>query len=194
MPSVRILPINPANVKRVVRELPPGYEVAGIAGTSVPVASWGLGLGSLADPRQCATLADPTGLRDGSAQGVSGSGTGGIVYAVVAATSPGPLILDSALTEQCRQWFMSDGHTTASVELIDPPRIDGVETLGMLSTVTTSVEGSTEIDCRAYTFVAYLGDYYAFTTLVTDPGSTQPPLAADFSADLLVKLMSALRS
>jgi hypothetical protein len=51
-----------------------------------------------------------------------------------------------------------------------------------------------EIDSRTSTFTAYLGDYYVFTTLVIDPGASYPPLPQRFSADLLVKTVSALRS
>ena len=81
----------------------------------------------------------------------------------------------------------------ARVRLIDAPRIDGAETLGMATEITTSVEGGNEIDSRASTFTAYLGDYYAFTTLISDPGSPDPALTPQFAADLLVKSVSALR-
>jgi hypothetical protein len=42
--------------------------------------------------------------------------------------------------------------------------------------------------------MAYLGDYYAFTTLISDPGSPESPLTPQFAADLLVKTVSALRA
>jgi hypothetical protein len=38
-----------------------------------------------------------------------------------------------------------------------------------------------------------LGDYFAFTTLISDPGSPDPALTTEFAADLLVKTVSALR-
>ena len=144
-------------------------------------------------PPQCATLADPGNGRDQSAQGVSGSGTGGIVDAVVVSL-PGPVDLDHILVAACGQWSMTAGHTTVSVRLTDPPHIDGAETLGMVADIKTSVESGTEIDSRAYTFIAYLGNYYAFTTLTTDPGSALPALPPQFAADLLVKTVSTLRS
>jgi hypothetical protein len=64
----------------------------------------------------------------------------------------------------------------------------------MAADTTTSVEGGNEIVSRASTFTAYLGDYYAFTTLISDPGAAHPPLPPQFAADLLVKSVSALRS
>jgi hypothetical protein len=60
--------------------------------------------------------------------------------------------------------------------------------------IKSSVESGTEIDSRAYTFTAYLGGYYAFTTMTTDPGSALPALPPQFAADLLVKTVSTLRS
>lgn len=188
--------INPANVKRVVRELPPGYEAStGIPDAASPRVIWGLApgaSGSRARPPQCATLADPGNGRGRSAQGVTGSGSGGIVDAVVVAV-PGPVDLPGDVVAACGKWTMTAGHTTARVHLTDAPHIDGAQTVGMVADITSSVESGTEIDSRTYTFIAYLGDYYAFTTLTTDPGSVVPALPPQFAADLLVKTVSTLR-
>ncbi|ETB43949.1 hypothetical protein O974_17310, partial [Mycobacterium avium 11-0986] len=131
--------------------------------------------------------------RDQSAQGVSGSGSGGIVDAVVVAL-PEPVDFPRDLLGACQQWSEAAGHTTVRVRLTDGPHIDGVETLGMVADITSSVESGTEIDSRSYTFIAYLGDYYAFTTLTTDPGAAVPVLPPQFAADLLAKTVSTLRS
>ena len=193
--SAHATAVNPANIKRVGRELPSGYEVSsGIPSGASPRVIWGLAPDVVTKPPQCGTLADPGNGRDQSAQGVSGSGAGGIVDAVVVALTPGPAALDANLAASCGQWTMSDGHTTARIRLTAPPRIDGAETLGMVADVKTSVESGTEIDSRTYAFIAYLGDYYAFTTLTTDPGSVLPALPPQFAADLLVKTVSTLRS
>jgi hypothetical protein len=194
-PSAHATAVNPANIKRVGRELPPGYEVAtGIPSAASPRVIWGIGTGWTSKPPQCATLADPGNGREQSAQGVSGSGAGGIVDAVVVALQPGPVALDHDLVAACGQWTMADSHSTVSIRFSDPPHIDGAETLGMVADVRTSVESGTEVDSRTYTFTAYLGDCYAFTTLTTDPGSVLPALPPQFAADLLVKTVSTLRS
>ncbi len=193
-PATNNSAVNPANIKRVVRELPPNYEVTtGIPSGASPRVIWSLEADARAKPPQCATLADPGDGRDQSAQGFSGSGTGGIVDAVVV-TLPGRVDLDQGVVAACGRWTMSDGHTTASVRLIDAPRIDGAATVGMVADTKSSVESGTEIDSRAYTFTAYLGNYYAFATLTTDPGSALPALPPQFAADLLVKTVSTLRS
>ncbi|WP_375481738.1 DUF5642 family protein [uncultured Mycobacterium sp.] len=182
--------VNPANIKRVARELPSGYEVTGLAAAAAPTAVWGLGAEWTAHPAQCATLADPVRGRSQSGQGLSGSGSGGIVYAAVA---PAPASVDAAVMSQCRQWTMSTRHASATVRLVEPPHIDGIQTIGMASETTTSVEGGTEIASQAQTFAAYLGDFYAYTILITDPGSVHSPLPPQFVADLLVETVSALR-
>jgi len=63
----------------------------------------------------------------------------------------------------------------------------------MTAEIRTSVEGGNEIGSQASTFTAYLGDYYAVTTVVSDPGSPNAALTPQFAADLLVKTVSAVR-
>lgn len=193
-PAPRGTTVHPSNIKRVVRDLPPGYEVSGggIPSAASPQLIWGLGADAATKPPQCDALADPGAGRDQSAQGISGSGPGGIVDAVVVAV-PELVALHGNVVAVCGQWAMTAGHTTARVHLVDPPRIDGAETLGMVADLRSSVESGTQIDSRAYTFIAYLGDYYAFTTLTTDPGSALPALPQQFAADLLVHTVFTLR-
>ena len=171
--------------------MPSGYEVTSVSGVAAPATTWGLGSGWTADPAPCATLADPAGGHTESAQGVSGSGTGGIVYAIVAQLpAPRP---DPAVLAGCPGWTVINGRARSDVRLTDPPHIDGAETVAMASDTTTSAEGGRRIESHAETFIAYLGEYCAFTTLVTDPGSAHSPLPPQFAADLLVKTVSALR-
>ncbi|OBK16429.1 DUF5642 family protein [Mycobacterium asiaticum] len=184
--------VNPANIRRVGRDLPPGYEVTNVPRAATPRAIWGLGGTVAASPPKCMALADPTLGPAPVTQGVSGSGSGGIVDAVVVG-APAGLSLDRDLVTACQEWELSAGRTQVHVEHADAPHIDGAQTLGMVADIRAAVESGSEIDSRAYTFVAYLGDYYAFTALTTDPGSPLPPLPAQFAADLLVKTVSTLR-
>lgn len=186
--------VNPANIKRIVRDLPPGYEVStGIPSAASPRVIWSLGEDPHSKPTKCGALGDPGNGRDQSAQGVSGSGSGGIVNAVVVAL-PGPVDFPEDLLTACAHWSETAGKTVVHVHLTDAPHIDGVPTVGMVADVRSSVESGTEIDSRVYTFTAYLGNFYAFTTLTTDPGSALPVLPPQFAADLLAKTVSTLRS
>jgi hypothetical protein len=186
--------VNPGNIRRVRRDLPPGYEVSTVSGITAPQSIWGVGADGEAKPARCAALADPAGGHGQSAQGVSGSGSGGTLYAVVVAAPTGQVALDPSLLGPCRQWSMTGERASAHVHLVDPPHVEDAETLAMAAEITTAVEGGNEIDSRASTFTAYVGDYYVFTALVSDPGSPNQALAPQFAADLLAKTMSALRS
>lgn len=181
--------VNPARIERVRAELPSGYEVAALTGMAAPVAFWGLGPDWAADPPRCGALADPAAGAT-TTRGWSASGAGGIVYAMVAGSTA---TLDPSLIDDCGQWSVSAGHTSGAVTFVAAPAIDGSATVGLSTTTTTVVEGGTETHSHADTFTAYLGDYVAFVTVVSDPGSPNPPLGQGFAADLLVKTVSALR-
>lgn len=185
--------VDPSNIRRVRRELPPGYEAAPVKDMTAPPDIWGLGAFGVANPPRCAALADPAAGHGQRAEGISGSGTGGTVYAVIAAAPTGPVALDHSLVAQCRQWRMTGRRASARVRLVEAPHIDAAETVGMTAEIVTSVEGGNEIASQADTFTAYLGDYYAFTTLISDPGSPHASLTPQFAADLLVKTVSAVR-
>lgn len=185
--------VNPSNIRRLRGDLPPGYEVSDVSGPGSPIAIWGFAPDWTADPPQCAALANPVSADSVTTEGLSGSGTGGIIYAVVATTVWAPVTLDPIVVADCGQWTLASARTTATVGLVEAPRIDGVATVGMATAATTVVEGDTETDSQVRTFSAYLGDSLAFVAVVTDPGSPYPQLPPEFGADLLVKTVSALR-
>jgi hypothetical protein len=181
--------INPARIDRVRDDLPDGYEVADIAGPVRPAGLWGYGDQWSADPPRCGVLADAR-VDPASTKGWSGSGTGGIVYAVVAESTAA---LDPAVTAECRDWTLSGGRANGSVTRTAAPTIEGVETIAMATSTTIVVEGGTETHSHADTVTAYLNDHVAFVTVVTDPGSPNPQLGADFANALIVKTVAALR-
>jgi hypothetical protein len=186
------LRVTPSSIHRLRGAFPPGYEVTDAAGSASPVGYWGFGAEWAAEPPQCGALAKPV-ANSAVPEGLSGSGPGGIVYAIVAASPSGPLTLDPGLVAECGQWSMTAGRATATVDLIEAPTIDGIATLGMATATRTIVEGGTETDSQAHTFTAYLGDYLAFVAVITDPGSPHPPLPPEFAATLFVKAVATLR-
>lgn len=181
--------VNPARIDEVRTALPSGYEVAALPPEATPVQFWGLGPSWAADPPRCGALADPAAGAK-TMRGWSASGAGGIVYAVVAGSKA---TLDPWQTDECRQWAVSAGRTSGTVTAVAAPTIDGAATVGLSTTTTTAVEGGTETRSHDDTFTAYLGNYVAFVTVVSDPGSPNPPLGQEFAAELLVKTVSAIR-
>lgn len=193
-PSVRapestVVTVDPNRVKRVRADLPPGYEVGDALGVASPAELWGFRAGWTAEPAPCAQLVDPAA--GAPAQGLSGSGDGGLLYVVVATAQV--MAPDPALRTECAQWTMTYGRSSASASVVEAPHIEGVETVGVSADIRTVVESGNETDSRTQTFTAYLGDHYVFVTLIVDPGSPHPPLPSQFAAELLVKTVSALR-
>jgi hypothetical protein len=185
-------PVNPERIRRVRTELPADYEVADVGGyASTPVAFWGFGHGYSAQPPQCGALVDPA--PQGPASGLSASGPGGILHVVVVSAAVGPVGLDPVLLGECGQWLMTYGRSSAEVNLVDAPVIAGAATVGLTGAIHNVVESGTETASRADTFMAYLGEHVVFVTLVTDPGSVEPPLPPQFASDLLVKTVATLR-
>lgn len=191
MPAGQVIHVDPDNIRRMRGSFPAGYEVSDIEGAASPAKYWGLPAGASSDPQQCAALADPA---DGSPapRGLSGSGSGGIIYVVVAA-SPSARGPDPAILDACRHWSMDSGRTTAVVDQFDPAGIEGAPTVGLVAAVRTIVEGGNETDVRATTATAYLGDYVAFVTVVTDPGSGPPQLPPDLASTFLARAVATLR-
>ena len=191
MSAGQVIHVDPGNIRRMRGSFPAGYEVSDVEGAASPVKYWGLPSGWSSDPQQCAALADPA---NGSSApvGLSGSGSGGIIYVVVAA-SPSARGPDPGVVDACRHWSMDSGRTTAVVDLFDPAGIEGVPTVGMVAAVRTIVEGSNETDVRATTATAYLGEYVAFVTVVTDPGSGPPQLPPDLASTFLAQAVATLR-
>ena len=74
-----------------------------------------------------------------------------------------------------------------------PPPIDGTPTAAMSAVATTTVEGGTQTRMHADTVTAYLsGGFAASVTVVTDPGSAQQILPADFAPHLLGQVVDAV--
>lgn len=183
--------VNPADVRRLRGSFPPGYEVVEIDGVASPAKYRGLKPGWSAQPAQCGALADPA-ARGSPQQGLSGSGSGGIIYLAVAAasslTGPGPDVVAA-----CSRWTMESGRTTATVDLVNAPAIDNAATVGLVTDSRTVVEGGTETDLHATTATAYLGADVAFVTVVTDPGSGPSGLPPNFPSTFLAQAVATLR-
>ena len=186
----QVRPVNPADIRRMRGSFPPGYEISDIRGAASPALYWGLKPGWSAEPAHCGALADPAAGGASPPEGLSGSGSGGIIYVVAAAAAAEP---DPGTIADCGHWVMDSARTTATVDRTDGPAIDGVPTLGMAAAIRTVVEGGTETDLRAVTVVGYLGEYVAFVTVVTDPGSAQPQLPPELASKLLTEAVATLR-
>ncbi|TRW82167.1 hypothetical protein FK535_13935 [Mycolicibacterium sp. 018/SC-01/001] len=180
--------VNPARIERSRAALPDGYEFAAYQGPPAPVALWGMRVLAVTDPPQCAALGAPAADAS-TTRGWSGSGPGGIAYAMIARKPDG----SDPLPSECARWTVTAGPTTATVVATPAPVITDAEVVGMRTDTRTVVEGGTETRLHAETYIASLDDYVCIVSLVTDPGSVQSPLRPDFAAHLLTETVAALR-
>ncbi len=171
--------------------MPRGYEFAELPAPADPITFWGFEPGWTADPPQCGVLGDP-GADAVTFGGWSASGAGGIIYAAVYTTAAGRPS-HSVTEHDCRRWTIESGHTSGTVTQVVPPAIERAHTVGMATASATVVEGGTETVSHADTFSAYLDGYIVVIAVVTDPGSPNPTLEADFASTLLVRTVSELR-
>jgi hypothetical protein len=183
--------VNQDNIRRVRGAFPPGFEVTETRGEASPATFWGLKPGWSSQPPECGALADPAVGGSSPPQGFSGSGDGGIVYVIVAASASGAEP-DPGAVAACSHWSMESGRTSAIVDSFAPAGA-GVSTFGMITAIRTVVEGGTETDLRATTVTAYLGEYVAFVTVVTDPGAQPSALPDDLAQTMLTKTVATLR-
>ena len=182
--------INPANVVRVRSALPQGYEVAEVNGPVSAAGLWGFGIDWTAEPSQCARLADPA-PSDPGARGLSASGPGGTVFVVASAMADDAPGFD--LITQCERWTMTFVHTSAEVTRVEAPVINGAVTVAWRAATRTIVEAGSETNSLATSASAYFDHHVVYVTLVTDPGSPDPPLDSGFVADTLATTVAALR-
>ena len=97
------------------------------------------------------------------------------------------------LLAQCGRWTMAFVHTSAEVNRVEAPTIEGAETVAWKATTRTIVESGTETNAQTSTALAYFDRHVAFVTLVTDPGSPYPPLSSDYVANMLATTVAVLR-
>lgn len=180
--------INLADIVAVRSALPADYEIGDLHGPVSAASLWGFGAGWTADPPQCAALADPAPT-DPDARGLSASGPGGTVFILAADAAGGPP--DAA--GGCDAWTMVYGHTTAEVTRTAPPDVEDSRTVAWRAVARTVVESGSATLTDAATMIAYLDAYVVVVIVVTDPGSTYPPLDSSFAAGLLAAAVTALR-
>ena len=152
------------------------------------------------DPPDCEKLATGQRLPSGT-QGktaiVSADGKGNrlVAIAVVAKAS---VPYDASLTDKCKHvGFKTDkGNLNGSIDVVDAPQINGVQTTGRHRQVTISARGK-ERNNELYSYVAYFGD----TVVIVDAspmrirGQQQPPaIDTDRAQQLLKDAVAAMRS
>ncbi|MCV7051551.1 DUF5642 family protein [Mycobacterium heidelbergense] len=147
-------------------------------------------------PPECAKVAVgpemPMGL-GGTMAGLSAEGNGNRLTVIAMETSQ-PLPSNDP-GHHCSKVVFSGPQMKGSIEAVDAPRIDGMQTLGERRVMQTdSPEGDRSLE--AYRYTAQFGDYEVVVIASPTMNPDQPavPIDTQRARDLLVKAVAAIRS
>ncbi len=149
------------------------------------------------DPQDCEKLATgqrlPTGTK-GKTAVVSAEGHGNRLIAIaVSATDKVPY--DASLTQKCKHVAFAAGNVTGTIDVVDAPQINGVQTVGGHRQVQASQRGKERTN-ELYTYSAYFGNSVVIVDAspVRAPKQQQAsPVDTDRAQQLLTDAVAALR-
>lgn len=188
-----------AKVSALKSSFGPEFKVTEVAKTGIdPKLLTGQKLpdGLKFDPESCAKFATgqlvPPGTQ-GNMAAISAEGQGNrfIVIAVetnepVPVTEPGP---------DCKKVSFSGGALRGTVEAVDAPQIDGVQTLGVHRVLQTVINNQPRTG-EVFTYSAHFDDYQVIVTAnpLVLPDKPVAPVDTKRAGDLLVAGVTAIRS
>ncbi len=148
------------------------------------------------DPPHCAKVAVgpdmPSGLQ-GNMAAVSAEGSGNR-FVVIAVETSQALPLDTP-GKDCIKVTFAGPQMRGGNEVVDAPKIDGTQTLGIREVRQMLVGGAAHAG-ELYDYSAQFGDYQVIVTANPLVNADQPvtPVDTQRARDLLVKAVSAIRS
>ena len=177
----------------------PEFKVADIAERAIDpkfFSSRKLPDGLTFDPPNCAKVAAgpdmPPGMQ-GNMAAVSAEG-GGDRFVVIAIETSQALPL-AAPGKDCSKVTFVGPQMRGGNEVVDAPKIDGTQTLGIREVRQLLVGGSARAG-ELYDYFAQFGDYQVIVTAnpLVNPGQPVAPVDTQRARDLLVKAVGAIRS
>jgi len=134
----------------------------------------------------------PPGVQ-GNMAAVSAEG-GGNRFVVIAIETSQALPL-AAPGKDCSKVTFAGPQLRGGNEVVDAPKIDGTQTLGIREVRQLLVGGSARAG-ELYDYFAHFGDYQVIVTAnpLVNPGQPVAPVDTQRARDLLVKAVSAIRS
>lgn len=114
-------------------------------------------------------------------------------FVVVAAETSAPLPSDDP-GHHCSKIAISGAHVQGSIEVVDTPKIEGTQTLGVHRVLRTLDDSGRTLEL--YHYSAQFGDYQVIVIAspTTVPDQPDPPVDTQRARDLLVKAVAAIRS
>jgi len=148
------------------------------------------------DPANCAKVAVgpamPPGLQ-GNMAAVSAEGKGNRFVVIAVETSQALPFNDPG--QDCKKVAFSGAQVRGGIEVIDVPKIDGTQTLGIHRVLQAVVGGSARTG-ELYDYSAQFGDYQVIVIAnpLVIPDQPVAPVDTQRARDLLVKAVTAVRS
>lgn len=148
------------------------------------------------DPANCAKVAVgpdmPPGLQ-GNMAAVSAEGKGNRFVVIAVETSEALPFSDPG--QDCKKVAFSGAQVRGGIEVIDAPKIDGTQTLGIHRVLQAVVGGSARTG-ELYDYSAQFGDYQVIVIAnpLVMPDQPVAPVDTQRARDLLVKAVTAVRS
>jgi Domain of unknown function (DUF5642) len=152
------------------------------------------------DPPDCEKLATgqrlPSGTQ-GKTAAVSADGKGNRLVAI-AVVANAAVPYDASLTDKCKHvaFKTEKNNLNGSIDVVDAPQINGVQTSGRHRQITISARGK-ERNNELYSYVAYFGDTVVIVDASPMRGRGQqqaPAIDTDRAQQLLKDAVAAMRS
>lgn len=188
-----------AKVAEVKSSFGPEFKVSDVSLRAIDPAFFSsrkLPEGLTFDPPNCAKVAAgpdmPAGVQ-GNMAAVIAEGNGNR-FVVIALETSQPLPVDDP-GQDCRKVAYSGAQLRGAMEVVDAPKIDGAQTLG-IHRVLQAVVGGAARTGELYDYSAHFGDYQVIV-IANPPVVPDQPLAkvdTQRARDVLVKAVAAVRS
>lgn len=176
----------------------PQFDVTEVAPTGIDpalLASQSMPAGLTFDPAGCARFAQgqsvPAGT-EGNMAAVSAEGEGNRFVVIAVQTSTAVPVIEPE--SQCRKVAFTGGPTRGTVEVVDAPRIEGAETIGVHRMLQTVIDGTSRTG-EVYSYSAHFGNYQVIVSAnpLVSPGRPVVPVDTGRARDLLIAGVEAVR-
>jgi hypothetical protein len=188
-----------ANIRNLRSDFPAPFKVSDIAPTGIDpklVEPQKLPAGMKFEPADCAQFANqqllPSGVK-GNMSAITAEGNGNRFIVIAVETSEA--VPANEPTSNCQKVGYSGPALRGVVEVVDAPKIDGVQTQGAHRVVQTTVDGKARTG-ELYNYVAKFGTFVVIVTAnpLVIPGKPVAPVDTKKAGELLSAGVSAVKA
>lgn len=188
-----------ARVKDVRSSFGPDFTITDVGPSGIDprlLARQELPPGMKFEPAECASFANqqmvPAGAK-GNMAATTAEGEGNRFIAIAVETSEAASV--NAPSDNCRKVGFAGGGLRGLVEVVEPPQIEGAQTLGTHRVVQTTVDGSPRTG-ELYNYLASFGPFLVIVTAnpLVLPDKPVAKVDTQRARDLLVAAVKAVKA